>query len=647
MLQVADALDDKHVHAWEDMIACRVMQHASADDGNRDDALQDVFESLSNLPQPCKQRVFSQAARNDPRHTPWRGPTLRQLLAFLPSRLHPTVLETLITPDKQLTLRLDDHSLPLVEALAGLSVAPPSVLSLSTEDHDQTNSDSPDNMTRKSWRQAASALAEAMHHHTGLTSLRLSVHCIDGPSVCLLSPALAALSSIQCFQLHSTASTATLAVLRQTFAAWPHLQSLHLVLTHWHDVEAYKRPRDMLSQQAEACGVAAMLAAATTLTALYLRTDLPGDACFLARQQIPLPALCELTFSTVGMCPNLTCQSLLERLRAPLTSLDISLDHLLCGAPGGASSYHALLSRLAHFTLLQSLALRRSQQAGGLYQTVDVRPTCDAIAECVPLTLAALPQLHHVTVAADYDVLELALPLLADGAQALSSLSLEVHAQKFTFRDGRASVKQLSWRRALAALTRSCLAGLHQLDLHLGQCHDVTGLPSLEALTQLTGLHVRSWGCVQSSADLRAVTCMPHLQQLHLTRFTVRHGEVQDCILCLAALSSLTSLVFASDCGAQGGQMAEALAAHAPEGSWPALQHLTLPLPPFCERVDAVSRFVCALPALSRFSYQIVKIDGQEQSTEERAGVHQHFLAFVGAAAPGLELVALNILHHS
>lgn len=136
LLQVADALDDKHVHAWEDMIACRVMQHASADDGNRDDALQDVFESLTNLPQPCKQRVFSQAARNDPRHTPWRGPTLRQLLAFLPSHLHPTVLETLITPDKQLTLRLDDHSLPLVEALAGLSVAPPSVLSLSTEDHD-------------------------------------------------------------------------------------------------------------------------------------------------------------------------------------------------------------------------------------------------------------------------------------------------------------------------------------------------------------------------------------------------------------------------------------------------------------------------------------------------------------------------------
>ena len=369
-------------------------------------------------------------------------------------------------------------------------------------------------MQGQAWQEAAPHLAQALQHHSGITSLRLDLPCIDAASAQLLAPAIASLKSLQSLHMHSGVDASTSVTLQQMLQALPQLQHLSLSLRLVSD--SLKRQRHgRIACSSELC-LAAILSPATRLTSLQLYAH--GDSGqFVTLHPVEPPHLSQLDMlfdapidsDTIDIrttnSQSVASSHLLSKLSAPLTSLDLHPRRCWENILRPEDTAHALrlCSSLAQFTHLRRLCIRIPADKGFKQQVIRETGTVAA-----PPALAELRRLEHLNFAAELNFCAAALPLLVR-ATGLSHLELDCCCsllQSYSPADTAHFVSGLS------------ILPLLSLNLDLQIDKDMPGISSLleHGLTRLTALRMLRWECLQTPADIAAIARMTDLQKLHL-----------------------------------------------------------------------------------------------------------------------------------
>lgn len=563
-------------------------------------------DSLLTLSNSLQHRLLAHVARST-----W---TLQRLLSFLPSHIHHALVAATITAAKELNVPLHQHAVRIIKALPGIPPHPPSILSLRVHIPED---DGP--LPGHIWQAAAPHLAQALQHHSSITSLRLDTDYHDAASALLLAPAIATLTSLQSLHLHSVMNSATFTALQQTLQALPALQDLALslmVATKHHD--SLKRQHHGNTADPFQCCLATLLSPATHLTSLKIRTNADtGKHCYTTTQALALPRLRQLDVSfgrhtqvtdATTSSHTIAASSLLSHLAAPLTSLGLQPNDqhypLDAGEPPHAQR---LFSSLARFTQLRRLSFSAWQGHG---TNSAAAAAMHAVMAAAAAALAALRHLESLTIAADAPTLLASLPPLA-GATGLSHLCL-IHRQ-WLFHP-RAPLTPAPWGQIFAALSAFRLVSLELEDApQFGalQAHGwhppvPAGLAHLRLreLTRLSALRVCGWECLSTEEDIAALSSMTTLRKLHLIDVVVPPEMHFRCAYAVAALSALTE--FAHQAQQEPGAFAGALTGLALPGVWPELRQLSLDVSIECGPPDGFFQFASARPALTQLALNMV-----------------------------------------
>lgn len=580
---MADALDDKRIDEWIHIVSDSLVQYTLSDSCTG--FVHEVDNSLSSLSESLQHRIFAAAACSPSR--------LYSLLHLLPAHHHTALVAATIAPDKSLQapFYFETLSVRILKAIASLPPSPTSFLALHVYDHA---------LETMPWRaelhdslEIAQHLAQVLHRHSSLISLRISMSNVDATSANLLFKATATLTCLQSLHLGGKeiafpAHTAHL--LQPTIRNLPHLQSLTLMLGD-SIPESAERPIDADSSSPQPCCLTTALSHATSLTSLHISIDeAVHKRYFTAATALSLPNLSRLTAILEGNHDLTT--AFLSRLAAPLTCLDLGDDFPACLHTHAAAAAQQFLTCFAKFPHLRSLAAVLPMDY------VADSSVFDIMSSRAPAVLASLQHLRELSIGAECPVLHQAMPFLAARLTSLTQLHLRFWRSRFE--------SAVPWPEFFRQL---CRMKLQHLDLDMaGMGCSGPGMAALRPLAQLSVLQVSGWHCLPSTADCVALAGMTRLRLLSLNQAVCSRTPHGHAARALLELSSLTSLMVRGDTGFLDGFLADRLGVHAPhwQAAWPALQELSLDFQSSSvKQAERMLRSAVKLPELQRVSFQL------------------------------------------
>lgn len=578
-MQVADTVDDKHIHGWLHIAAKGLRKNALS--SCSDDIKQDTADGLCLLSHHLRCRLLEAAAFN--------SVLLDRVLDLVPTAVHSTVLEAMTTRELSFQIALFPASCPALKELASLPSSPPSVLSLHVDNKRATERGQ--ELGQEVW----SCLKQVLNHHSGLTSLTLSPSPSTTISQDHLLPEIAMLTSLRALDLagciiHDSSSSSVTSALQ----ALTHLCDLRLSL--WEKVDtvdteathSQKRPRNA-DTDSQHC-LASILSAAAALTSLHIHVcqrASPGTrARFTVAAPLHMPQLGQLTasFHSRGhgyQRPSIDID-LAERFftmfTAALTSL--TLGQGLPQRPqatraADAAGIGRLLRSFAVFTQLRCLSAMIPEGEGNR----------DELIMHLHGLIAALHQLQSISVSADSTVMQHVVAMLTP--TTLTKLHLGGL-------DSHNASNELFHR------VRQC--ELRDLSLNfLSVPSTAPGLAALSSLTQLTALHLHGWDCLRLHGDMQVLASMTCLQALSLggSSFDNISFPCSASLHALSALTGLTVIVFRQNTDEL--EFVDGLAAQ----PLPALRELKLTLCHPFGAVDKLARYVGELVALRRLTVEL------------------------------------------
>lgn len=553
-MQVAYDLGDNRIDEWVELAAASLAQMQPAVASGSKRLIDELSKGLSLLSDKLQIAVFKVLVSNPCRLSTW--------IELLPSHHRPALVAATITPGKTLRATFCDENYAVLKALGAIPASPASLLSLHAHEQKSTDRYRP---TQK--RMMAEDLAQALRHHSSLTSLHICASNLELASVKLLLPAVASLTSLQSLHLGAEQSyfpVECVPMLQQTLPSLPHLEDLSFCIRP--SPECFKRSRDADTGEPCPCCLTTAIAPATRLTSLHMciDTQLRCNTCFTANAPLRLPHLKKLT----AMFTNWHwTNAFISLLSAPLTTLvldDQSSSFSSIRACCSVAHFQTFLKSLATFQRLRCLKAQLPEEARHKSGATSNGPqTFGEVMSTVPTVLASFQHLQELELLATSAALQ-QVALQLDVAQTALS-----HLRLLFRRPLRLGPTPALWP---GVCSRLCRLPLTHLDLSL-VTHASVGLSALRPLTQLSYLRTTGWRCLATAADCDALAGMTGLRSLSLIDC---HDTHNDFVRVLLASSALTSVTLNANSRRFDADLVAALRAHPTELPWPALQELRL-----------------------------------------------------------------------